>query len=501
MMPGELTTSDVDWTQLQDTVLEGGYQLEAILAADEREATFKTRVLGDPAANAFAKLFVAGESEAEQQAADWLRARQLAGRYLALPLGAGHTHKDGATLAYVVARRADETLNDALAERGLSKEEASEVLLALARGLEQLHSHGLVHGCVSPEQIVAVGDSIQLSTESVRNVDRDPLAYSPRPRYRAPESGHFNSTPEADIWCVGATLIEILTQQRCGEECAEQAAKLPPPFDRLALKCLETDPAARPKPHELEALLLDRPRAESKKAPLAPRAPRPVTVPAAANGSVAAPPVIPMRPRPTGSRPMGSRQDPKLRAWWIYAAAGIVVVLALIWLLRPRQQAITNTKPAATASAPTPRGTAWESKTITPDDGRPPARPAPSSTSAGPTASAPIASAARPGTSIAPAPSAPPPAASTANSSEFVKGPVWRVVLYTYATQADADNKAQSVNAKYPSLGAETFSPGGGSPFLVVAGGRMNRDEAARLRQKVRGMGLPRDSYIQNYQR
>ncbi|MBV9761882.1 MAG: SPOR domain-containing protein [Acidobacteriaceae bacterium] len=465
MMPGELTTTDVDWTQLQGTVLEGGYQLETILAAEESEATFKARVLGDPGANAIARIFLARENEAEQQAQDWLQAKRLASRYLAAPLGAGQTRSDGATLAYVVLRRPDETLNEAVTERPLSKEEASEVLLALARGLEQLHSHGLAHGAVSPDRIVAVGEAIQLSTEGVRSAGRAPLAQLPRARYLAPESEAFNTTPEADLWCVGATLVEILTQQRCEEDCTEQAAKLPAPFGRIALKCLETDPAARPKAGQVEALLLDQPRSEVKKASLAARSARPASVPAPANGTAAPPPpVIAMRPK----------QEPKLRAWWIYAAAGILVVLVLIWLLRPKQQPIATARPAASAPR---QGAAWESKTLSPDEAQPAAKPVTPSAVAG-----------------APA------AASATRAPEYVKGSVWRVVLYTYAKQTDADSKARWVNAKYQGLNAETFSPSGGSPYLVVAGGRMTREEAARLRQKARGMGLPRDSYIQNYQ-
>jgi hypothetical protein len=80
-----------------------------------------------------------------------------------------------------------------------------------------------------------------------------------------------------------------------------------------------------------------------------------------------------------------------------------------------------------------------------------------------------------------------------------VNGAVWRVVLYTYARSADADTKAHSVNQKYPGLNAEAFSPGGKGLYLVVAGGRMTREDAERLRERVRAMGLPRDSYIQNF--
>jgi cell division septation protein DedD len=81
----------------------------------------------------------------------------------------------------------------------------------------------------------------------------------------------------------------------------------------------------------------------------------------------------------------------------------------------------------------------------------------------------------------------------------MVNGQAWRVVLYAYTRSADAENKARSVNGKYPDLNAETFSPNGGSPYLVVVGGRMTRDDAEHLKRRVRGLGLPRDAYIQNF--
>lgn len=463
MMPTEPTTTDLDWTRLQGTVLEGGYQLETILAAEESVATFKVRVLGDSSANAIARLFFAGPRAAEEQAAVWKSTRQLQDKHLSRPLGAGQTQIDGATLAYVVLRRPDETLDAAVRERPLSKQEAGEVLLALIRGLEELHSHGLVHGCVSPEQIVAIGDSIQLSTEGVRRVGEAPALLLPQARYTAPESEGANVTPEADVWCMGATLVEILTQQRCGEHCIEEASKLPAPFDSIAARCLDADPQSRVKVGQAEALFRGRGAGplEAKKA--APVSPAVAAIPVAA----AAPSVLP------ATRPTPQIQEPKLRAWWIYAAAGIIVVLGLIWLLRPKHRPIPPPSQVAARTPAAPaQGSAWESKTITPEDAKTVSRPEP-----------PL--------------SKPVPAAHAADS---VKGPVWRVVLYTYARQADADGKARWVNGKYPGLGAEAFSPTGGSPYLVVVGGRMNREDATRLRQRVRSLGLPRDSYIQNYQ-
>jgi cell division septation protein DedD len=128
--------------------------------------------------------------------------------------------------------------------------------------------------------------------------------------------------------------------------------------------------------------------------------------------------------------------------------------------------------PVAAQSAASPKqGTAWESKTIPPENAKP-----------------------------APQAAAPQPLPAS-KGTESLNGQPWRVVIYAYTREADAANKARAVNAKHPDLQAEAFSPSGNSPYLVVVGGRLSREDANRLLHRVRGMGLPRDAYIQNYDR
>lgn len=462
MMPSETTQTDLDWTRLQGTVLEGGYQLESILSADAVGATFKVRVLGDASANAIAKLFGMDQANAAEQAAIWESTRELDGTNLLIPLGAGQTQVDGATAAYLVVRRADEVLDTVIRERPLNNEEAGEVLLAAIRGLDKLHSHGFVHGSVSPEHIVAIGDAIKLSVECVGRRGFAPRLHLREPKYRAPESAGQYVTPEADVWCLGATLIEILSQHPCGDDCMDQAANLPAPFDGIARRCLDPDPETRPKLGQVEVMF----RSSVTPAPETKRFEVPVAAtvaPAAATAPVSLPKRIPQSRLPQPGKPAVPV--------WMYAAAAVVAIVVLVWAARPKHRTIASAaRPTATSSAPS-QPSAWESKTITPDDAK--------------TVTSAPAAAAKP---VVPT-----------RQSQLVNGTVWRVVLYTYARSADADTKARWVNAKYPGLSAETFSPGGKNLYLVVVGGGMSREDAERLRQRVRTMGLPRDSYIQNF--
>lgn len=78
---------------------------------------------------------------------------------------------------------------------------------------------------------------------------------------------------------------------------------------------------------------------------------------------------------------------------------------------------------------------------------------------------------------------------------------VWRVVAFTYKRRDQAQKKASSLAQKHPRLEAEVFSPSGKAPWLVTVGGAMERDAAYALARKGRSLGLPRDTYAQNYSR
>ena len=63
-----------------------------------------------------------------------------------------------------------------------------------------------------------------------------------------------------------------------------------------------------------------------------------------------------------------------------------------------------------------------------------------------------------------------------------------------------AAEKAKRVNQRWPSLHATVFAPRElRGYYLVALGGRTSRQEATILQRKARKMGLPRDTFIQNY--
>jgi hypothetical protein len=75
----------------------------------------------------------------------------------------------------------------------------------------------------------------------------------------------------------------------------------------------------------------------------------------------------------------------------------------------------------------------------------------------------------------------------------------WRVVAFTYSREEQAKKKASSLSQKLPGLKPEAFSPNGKGPWLVTVGGPLDRDAAFALAHRARSLGLPHDTYAQNY--
>ena len=505
--------------------LEGGYELREILEAEESVASFRVRVLGDYTQKAFAKFFTASADASHEQVAIWDTVRGLRDKNLSAPLGAGVVHVANVPVEYAVIPAPDETLAGVLRERPLTPEEARELMCSMVSGLETLHANGFAHGRVSPEEVLAVGDSIQLSTEAIRPLNALPLVSAGVGKYLAPESIEQNVTAAADVWCLGATLFETLKARAYSPDVDIHAEGLPQAFVRVLACCLEKDPAARSTLAQVRDLYSGKAVPAPQPTVIPPPA-KPIAVLAADSAIPAVVPeqnghphaaaepvseshalredVPPARPAvndvlpavDAGTQPHPSpepivappnfsstplvyrrvqREDETAaasdsvfsRKAWMYGIGAAVVLLAVLLIARGRhdtkQPTVTKNAPAASSAAkPT---SAWPTRTLSPDT---PAAKQPSAAAAQPTAG---------------------------------NGQVWHVVLYTYGRQQDAEKRAATINQKHSALNAQVFSPAGSGRYLVTAGGGMTRDEAQKERRAALRAGMPHDSYIQNYNR
>jgi eukaryotic-like serine/threonine-protein kinase len=468
-MSNELTTVRSNWTRLEDATLDGGFVLKQMIGADDVSATFRTTE------GAVVKAYRVSGEAADEQLQLWREARKLQHPNLIRVLGSGRTELEGENVIFVALESTDESLDGALRERPLDRDEATAIVLSVVEALGYLHSRGFVHGYLSPETVYAIGDSVRLSPEGIRAIGTSPdgavvKAGLHRAKYPAPEQQH-SVAAAADVWSLGATLYESLTQRSPAQRDEGNHASLPAPFQTIVQRELEPDPSARITLPELRELV-------EKKPEIAPVEPAREPAPVAASIAIpveerVVPPVA--APSPTGLWPEPRRARETAPGGglprFIYALIAVVVIAGLIVVLRARNTGKRQQQAAV------------EQETH-PQPARQPAPP-------------PISQA-------KPSPLVPAPSTTRTRAASKTQGGnnIWRVVVYTYNSAADARRRAAGINVKHPEAKAEVFSPTeGGAPYLVVIGGQMTRDQASLLRQQAVRMGLPRDSYMQNYNR
>jgi hypothetical protein len=480
---------------LEGTTLDGAYLLGQCLGADERKITFKARVKSGSPGAAIVKLYRPQPdtpTAAEEQIAVWEAIKKLEHPNLLAILGAGRTKLGHEELIYVAVEAADETLDKVLRERPLDAVEAGELVVSICHGLEHLHAAGFVHGSISPEEVFGVGDSIKLSTDGVRRAGAPSGLGVRGAKYRAPESVNGNITAETDVWCFGATLFEAMTQKNCGADCRSDAAKLTAPFGSIVHRCLYNNPDARCTLPEIVQLYERRPRA--------------FTAAAGAGADLAFQDSrdadslnvmpAPIQGEPAEALPLGHGQTEThgfvpgsvstavartQRRTWAILAISLLVVAALIWQARPRKSAQPGSVASSAVNTPPKQQAATPAQKPAVPAQVPPAPKAAGAISSARTHDGPRAP-------------------STGQPTQYVNGPIWRVVIYTYDAAADAQMRAQAINGKHPDLKAEVFSPNGNAgPYLVAIGGQMSRNDAVALRQRALRLGMPRDTYVQNY--
>jgi TonB family protein len=162
----------------------------------------------------------------------------------------GHCQIDGASLLYTVTEYADEVLAGILPERALTPDEAKEMLGPVLDALGYLHGKGLVHGHLKPSNILVVDNELKLSADGLFAAGKMDHASTASSVYDAPELATCAISPAADLWSLGVTLVESLSQHPPLRRSPAQPElvvpeSIPEPLAGIARACLELDPARR----------------------------------------------------------------------------------------------------------------------------------------------------------------------------------------------------------------------------------------------------------------
>jgi TonB family protein len=297
------------WKLWEGQVVDGKLPLFRYLGGSEHCAVFLTeRHERGHSEGAAIKLLPASAEVADLQLARWKRAAKLSHPNLVPLYEMGCCELRGVPLVYVVMESAEENLAQILPSRALAPAEATAMLQSVLGVLGYLHSEGFVHGRVHPGNIMASGDQLKISSDSLRRAGESLAGARSDGPYDPPEYARGGAptvqtvSPTGDIWSLGMTLVETLTQKLPEAPSADRPEQviLPPlqePFLDIARHCLLRNPDARWKPAQIGVRLQGRipmpeipdERAEVPRAEVQPPPPeRPPAQPAVRPSAVAA---------------------------------------------------------------------------------------------------------------------------------------------------------------------------------------------------------------------
>jgi hypothetical protein len=480
------------WNELEGQNIDGVYPLRRLVRSTGRSAWFETET-GEPQSTPATISLIEALTDADEVTARLLAAQTLRHPNLVRIMKVGHAKLDDTLFVYAVMEHIEQSLSDVLQSQVLSPEEGREVAEAMVAALTAIHQRGMSHGLVEADSVLAIEETVKLRSDCLQT------------------SG---TTQAEDVAGIGTTLFHAFTQRRALTATDAQINRIPAPFAEIvrnsfagrwtlaqianALK--RTSPVTQPG--------VTAPIAETE--PIAAPAPTAETEPIAAPAPAAAPPPpkpepivvkVPEKAPPIAYRPAApavaavavakplpleseeqDKQQPtrgvaKRRPFVLYGALAVVVLAIIGWLfLRP-------------SSKPSPaNGTATQAAaSADPQDEKPAAdKPAP----------APAAGHQLKSLSSASVPIVKPPASAAPSNGRSV----WRVVAYTYKHQQQAADMVAEISGKHSDLDASVFSPGGkNSVYLVTLGGAMDRTQAMKMRDKAIRLGMPDDTYVQNF--
>ena len=246
-------------------LINGAYPLLTMLHGSDRSAVFTTEVRARDVAVGAIKLVRAAPVLTDLQLRHWRTATARSHPHLLQLFDSGQCQLAGQGYLFVVMEYADQTLAQLLGKRALTADEAREMLPPALDALAFLHRKNLVQGQLKPANFMVVGDQLKLASDTVRPAGEPRASRVPASLYDPPEAQHGRATPAGDVWGLGVTLVEALTQSLPWPDVTSRSTSLPPSlppaFVDVVQRCLSHEPTARPTVAELNAEFLRAPAA------------------------------------------------------------------------------------------------------------------------------------------------------------------------------------------------------------------------------------------------
>jgi len=307
------------WKRWEGQVVKGEIPLVRFLGGSEHSAVFLTDKSAGGNPQTAVKFVAAASVDANDLLRQWKATAGLDHPNMIRLFESGRCELGGTDFLYVLSEYAEEDLSQILPQRVLAEGETRQLLDAVLKGLAYIHAKGLVHGRVKPSNILAIGDVAKISSDSLSAVG-EPRRQIGKTAYDAPETATRQLRPAADVWSLGVTLVEALTQRLPVLDSTQGQmilpAGMPEPFHEIAGNCLQVDPGRRWTVAEIAA------RLES------------------GEGEARRPSAQPSEPAAQSEREGAASSaagDQKKSAKWVYALAlAAVVVVGAVLMVKPK---------------------------------------------------------------------------------------------------------------------------------------------------------------------
>jgi TonB family protein len=245
------------WRKWESQTINGIFPLRRFLGRSNHSVVFLTESAAQKLPKAAIKLLPADAALAEGKLAQWRRAADLPHPSLLRIFDMGRCKLGGHPFLYIVMEYAEQTLAQILPKRALTPEEVRELLNPTVDVLGFLHERSMVHGQLKPPNFLVVNDQLKLASDTIRAAGAAAAPGSKPSAYDPPEARNGVISTAGDMWGLGVTVTEALTQAPPSRS-AEQAesvslpAALPAALAHLVRRCLSDNPADRPTIAELK---------------------------------------------------------------------------------------------------------------------------------------------------------------------------------------------------------------------------------------------------------
>jgi serine/threonine protein kinase len=296
------------WAEWENKVVNRVFPLRRFLGGSNHSAVFLTEYKAENLPDAAIKLVPADMLQTEAQLVQWGTAATLTHPHLVRVFDVGRCQLGGRAFLFLVMEYAEQTLAQILPQRALSPDEVREMLLPTLDALAFLHRNQLVHGQLKPSNFLVVNDQLKLASDTLRPTGSTTGGIVGTTVYDPPELRDGVISTAGDIWGLGMTLVEALTQRTPAwpDETVSLPTGFPAPFVDTVRQCLNRTPTNRPTVAELEA--------QCRPAPPAPVA------------------SVPQKPVRAAPREATSPQNSPKRPLWVPAISAALVISLAVWV-------------------------------------------------------------------------------------------------------------------------------------------------------------------------